>query len=84
MSDIRLTLARVDGTPFAAKSCGDYTTVPSYSQFAASSLEYRCAPVRLFRRIPHMPTWVLALSYWLHLIATIVWVGGMALAHFVY
>ena len=26
-----------------------------------------------------MPTWVLALSYWLHLIATIVWVGGLAL-----
>ena len=28
------------------------------------------------RAIP-MPTWVLALSYWLHLIATIVWVGGL-------
>ena len=26
-----------------------------------------------------MATWVLALSYWLHLIATIVWVGGLAL-----
>jgi uncharacterized membrane protein len=26
-----------------------------------------------------MPTWVLALSFWLHLIATIVWVGGLAL-----
>lgn len=26
-----------------------------------------------------MPTWILALSYWLHLIATIVWVGGLAL-----
>ncbi len=26
-----------------------------------------------------MPTWILALSYWLHLLATIVWVGGLAL-----
>lgn len=26
-----------------------------------------------------MPIWILALSYWLHLIATIVWVGGLAL-----
>ncbi len=26
-----------------------------------------------------MPTWVLALSFWLHMIATIVWVGGLAL-----
>src|SRR5438094_7304192 len=26
-----------------------------------------------------MPTWVLALSFWLHMLATIVWVGGLAL-----
>ena len=26
-----------------------------------------------------MPTWILALSFWLHMIATIVWVGGLAL-----
>ena len=26
-----------------------------------------------------MSTWVLALSYWLHMLATIVWVGGLAL-----
>lgn len=26
-----------------------------------------------------MPTWILALSYWLHMVATIVWVGGLAL-----
>jgi len=26
-----------------------------------------------------MPNWVLALSFWLHMIATIVWVGGLAL-----
>jgi uncharacterized membrane protein len=26
-----------------------------------------------------MNTWVLALSYWLHMLATIVWVGGLAL-----
>jgi uncharacterized membrane protein len=26
-----------------------------------------------------MATWVLALSYWLHMLATIVWVGGLAL-----
>ncbi|MGQ0602023.1 MAG: CopD family protein [Anaerolineales bacterium] len=26
-----------------------------------------------------MPTWVLALMYWLHLLATVVWVGGLAL-----
>jgi uncharacterized membrane protein len=26
-----------------------------------------------------MPAWILALSYWLHMIATIVWVGGLAL-----
>jgi uncharacterized membrane protein len=26
-----------------------------------------------------MPLWVLALSYWLHLLATILWVGGLAL-----
>jgi uncharacterized membrane protein len=27
----------------------------------------------------HMPTWILALSYWLHFLATIVWIGGLAL-----
>ena len=26
-----------------------------------------------------MPTWVLALAYWLHMIASVVWVGGLAL-----
>ena len=26
-----------------------------------------------------MPTWVLAISFWLHMLATIVWVGGLAL-----
>ena len=26
-----------------------------------------------------MDTWILALSFWLHMIATIVWVGGLAL-----
>jgi len=26
-----------------------------------------------------MPTWVLALSFWLHMVATIIWVGGLAL-----
>lgn len=26
-----------------------------------------------------MPTWVLAVSFWLHMLATIVWVGGLAL-----
>jgi len=26
-----------------------------------------------------MPTWALALAYWLHLIATVVWVGGITL-----
>lgn len=26
-----------------------------------------------------MDTWILALSYWLHMVATIVWVGGLAL-----
>lgn len=26
-----------------------------------------------------MPTWALALAYWVHLIATVVWVGGLAL-----
>src|SRR5258706_9534325 len=26
-----------------------------------------------------MPTWILALSFWLHMLATIVWVGGLAL-----
>jgi uncharacterized membrane protein len=26
-----------------------------------------------------MPTWILAVSYWLHFLATIVWVGGLAL-----
>jgi uncharacterized membrane protein len=26
-----------------------------------------------------VPTWVLALSYWLHMVATIIWVGGLAL-----
>lgn len=26
-----------------------------------------------------MPTWVLALMYWLHLLATVVWVGGLVL-----
>jgi uncharacterized membrane protein len=26
-----------------------------------------------------MPTWFLALSFWLHMIATVVWVGGLAL-----
>lgn len=25
-----------------------------------------------------MPTWVLALNYWLHLLATILWIGGLA------
>jgi uncharacterized membrane protein len=26
-----------------------------------------------------MPAWILALSYWFHMLATIVWVGGLAL-----
>jgi uncharacterized membrane protein len=26
-----------------------------------------------------MPTWILAISFWLHMLATIVWVGGLAL-----
>jgi putative copper export protein len=26
-----------------------------------------------------LPTWVLALSYWVHLLATVVWLGGLAL-----
>jgi uncharacterized membrane protein len=26
-----------------------------------------------------MPTWALAASYWLHLIATVIWIGGLAL-----
>jgi|RhiMetdeSRZDD1v2_1073273.scaffolds.fasta_scaffold27967_5 uncharacterized membrane protein len=26
-----------------------------------------------------MPIWVLALSYWLHLLATVVWIGGLAM-----
>jgi uncharacterized membrane protein len=26
-----------------------------------------------------MPTWVLALSFWLHMVATVIWVGGLAL-----
>lgn len=26
-----------------------------------------------------MPTWALALAYWLHLIATVIWVGGITL-----
>jgi uncharacterized membrane protein len=26
-----------------------------------------------------MPTWILALSFWLHMVATVVWVGGLAL-----
>ena len=26
-----------------------------------------------------MPVWMLALSYWLHMLATVVWVGGLAL-----
>ncbi len=26
-----------------------------------------------------MPTWALAVSYWLHLIATVIWIGGLAL-----
>ena len=26
-----------------------------------------------------MPTWVLALSFWLHMVATVVWIGGLAL-----
>lgn len=30
-----------------------------------------------------MPTWVLALMYWLHLLATVVWVGGLALMAFI-
>ena len=24
-----------------------------------------------------MPTWVLALSFWLHMVATVVWIGGL-------
>ena len=28
--------------------------------------------------IPAPPTWALALTYWLHLIATVVWVGSLA------
>jgi uncharacterized membrane protein len=34
---------------------------------------------RLAPAVICMPTWILAFSYWLHLIATIVWVGGLAL-----
>ena len=26
-----------------------------------------------------MPTWILALSFWLHMVATVIWVGGLAL-----
>lgn len=26
-----------------------------------------------------MPVWVLVLSYWLHLLATVVWIGGLAM-----
>lgn len=26
-----------------------------------------------------MPTWALALAYWLHLMATVIWVGGLSL-----
>ncbi len=29
--------------------------------------------------LTHMPPWILALSYWLHMLATIVWVGGLSL-----
>src|SRR5947199_8041127 len=41
---------------------------------SSSQQPARDAPV-----LAHMPTWILALSYWLHMIATIVWVGGLAL-----
>jgi len=26
----------------------------------------------------NIPTWVLALSYWLHMLATVTWIGGLA------
>jgi uncharacterized membrane protein len=29
--------------------------------------------------MPSVDTWVLAVSYWLHMLATIVWIGGLAL-----
>ncbi|MEZ4515591.1 MAG: hypothetical protein R3C44_01710 [Chloroflexota bacterium] len=30
-----------------------------------------------------MSFWVLALSYWIHLLATVIWLGGMALMAFI-
>jgi uncharacterized membrane protein len=30
-----------------------------------------------------LPLWVLAISYWVHLLATVVWLGGLALIAFV-
>ncbi len=53
----------------------DYTT--RFSHFEASDLESRHrGPVQAG---DIMPSWILVVSYWLHMLASIVWVGGLAL-----
>lgn len=32
---------------------------------------------------PFVPSWVLALTYWLHMLATVIWIGGLTASNFI-